>query len=250
MKKKIILLASFVILVIGYVASGPFITIYQIKSGLEQQDSEKLSDNIDFPTLRSNLKEQLNANMMQNVASELRDNPFSALAMGLASKMTETMVDMLVTPNAIRSMVEGKNPLQHQKDGKDPQESTGKKSDLFKNASFSFDGISKFSVRMTINENKEIRYVLTREGLSWKLSNIIIPLKDYTNIFEERENNALAKRAIKNAYVAAQSFFSDSPAASLTEKTLTDYGMKPSKDVTISVYDGTINNLRISAKHS
>ena len=45
-----------------------------------------MTENIDFPTLRSNLKEQFNAFVMKNAASELQDNPFAALATGLRVK--------------------------------------------------------------------------------------------------------------------------------------------------------------------
>ena len=61
MRKSFWIIAPLLIAGMGYVAAGPLITISQIKSGIEEQDSEKLSDNIDFPVLRQNMKDQFNA---------------------------------------------------------------------------------------------------------------------------------------------------------------------------------------------
>jgi hypothetical protein len=177
MKKIIAFVVLFAIAVVGYIVAGPFITLHQIKSGVEQQDSEKLSEHIDFPTLRSNLKEQLNAFVMKEAVSELKDNPFAALAMGFASKLVEGMVDSFVTPSGLASLMEGKKPKQSQNGEVKPQESVEYKPEPFKNARYTYDSSSKFSVWVKDDKGDEIRFVLTRDGLSWKLSNIIIPMK-------------------------------------------------------------------------
>jgi hypothetical protein len=70
--KKIIWVAGVILaLVVGYVAAGPYLTVSAIKTGIVENDSEKLSENIEFPTLRQNMKEQLNTKMMKNMATEM-----------------------------------------------------------------------------------------------------------------------------------------------------------------------------------
>jgi archaellin len=71
MKKAIVGIAILIAAVIAYVAVGPFITLRQIKSALQSQDTERLSENIDFPTLRQNLKEQLSAFIVKETARAL-----------------------------------------------------------------------------------------------------------------------------------------------------------------------------------
>ena len=51
--KKLLLLAA--ICIIGYVSAGPFVTLNNIRSGIETDDLEKLSANIDFSALRQNV---------------------------------------------------------------------------------------------------------------------------------------------------------------------------------------------------
>lgn len=174
--KKIAWIAGIILaLVVGYVAAGPYLTVSAIKAGIIEQDSEKLSENIEFPTLRQNLKDQLNTVMMKNAATELKDNPFAALAAGLATKMVDGIVDSFATPSGLAALMEGKKPSQN--DGTE-SEALPKKDDLFKNARFIYDSIKQFSIWVPNNRGEEARFVLQRDGLSWKLVNLIIPVDD------------------------------------------------------------------------
>lgn len=176
MKKVIIGLVILIVLIIAYVAAGPFITIHGIKSGIESQDTEKLSECIDFPTLRSNLKEQLNAAMMKSAAIDLKDNPFGVLAAAFATKVVEGLVESFLTPSGMANLMEGKKPEQNQLDSDNKQGE--QKWELFKNSRYTYDSLSKFSIWVKGDNSDEIRFVLTRSGVSWRLSNIVIPLSD------------------------------------------------------------------------
>ncbi len=177
MKRIGSIVVLFVIIIVGYVTAGPFITIYQIKSGVEDQDSDKLSEHVDFTTLRANLKEQLNVLVVREAASGLKDNnPFTALAMGFASKLVEDMVDTFVTPSGLANLMEGKKPLQSEGPEQSPGSGTPRL-DPFKNARYAYDSTSKFSLWVKDGNGGEIRFVLTRDGLAWKLSNIVVPIK-------------------------------------------------------------------------
>jgi hypothetical protein len=176
MKKIASVVILFGIVIVGYVTAGPFITIYQIKSGVEDQDAEKLSDHIDFTTLRTNLKQQINVLIAGETASGSHDNPFAALAIGVASKLADGVVDTFVTPSGLANLMEGKKPLQS--GGFEPSAGSGTvRHEPFKNARYTYDSTSKFSVWVKDGNGGEIRFVLTRDGLAWKLSNIVVPIK-------------------------------------------------------------------------
>lgn len=156
-----------------FVAAGPYITISAIKSGVAEQDTEKLSENIDFPILRQNLKDQLNMVMMKKAQTELKDNPFAALAAGFATKFVDGMVETFVTPVGIAAMMEGKKPSKSVA----AQGSTSpNRDDLFKNTRTSYDSFSKFSIWVANDSGEETRFVLQRNGLDWRLVNIVIPM--------------------------------------------------------------------------
>jgi len=172
MKKLIIVAVLFVIALVGYIAAGPFITIHQIKAGVNNQDSELLSENIDFPLLRSNLKEQVSAYFEKKSASKSKHKPLESLVLGITSKFADAAVDAVVTPSGIANLMEGKQPKQIQSGD---EKSTGNKRQLFRNARHSLDSANKFSIWVKDGKGDEIRFVLTRDGLSWKLTNIIVP---------------------------------------------------------------------------
>lgn len=176
MKKSHWIIVLLLIAGIGYVAASPLITIHQIKSGIEEQDLEKLSENIDFPVLRQNMKEQINAVMMKEAASELEDNLFTALAVGFASKLVDGMVDLFVTPSGLASLSEGEKPSKHSSEPSSDSGATSDKRELFKDARYSYDSTSKFSVWVPNDDGEEIRFVIQRNGIEWKLANIIIPM--------------------------------------------------------------------------
>lgn len=76
--------------------------------------------------------------------------------------------------SSLANLMAGKKPQQVQ-GGIQPQESSGQKLEPFKNAHYTYDSPSKFTVWVRDDKGAEIRFVLLREGLSWKLRNIIVP---------------------------------------------------------------------------
>lgn len=173
MKKFIIATVFFVFALIAYIAAGPFITIHQIKAAVNKQDSELLSESVDFQQLRSNVKEQLSAFFVKKAASELKNNPLEALALGLASKFVDGAVDAVVTPSGLANLMEGKEPKPIQSSD---EKTTEPKRQLFRDARYTLDSSHKFSIWVNDGKGNDIRFVLTRDGLSWKLTNIIIPM--------------------------------------------------------------------------
>jgi len=90
--------------------------------------------------------------------------------------MAEGMVDSFVTPAGLMKLLQGKKRSQDR--NTDPSsKSSEPKSNPFQDADCNYDSIDKFSVRVKDDKNREIRFILTRAGFSWKLSNIILPLK-------------------------------------------------------------------------
>lgn len=178
MKKIVWIVISLLILIAGYVVAGPFLTAYSIRTALVEQDSEKLSEKIDFPELRQNVKDQFRAIMMEKASAELKDNPFAAVATGFAAKMADGIVDTVVTPSGLSNLMEKKKTSKSSLPSHESEDNStsSKKKDLLKNARYSYDSFSKFSVWVPNDKGDELRFVLKREGLSWKLVNIIIPV--------------------------------------------------------------------------
>jgi len=76
-----------------------------------------------------------------------------------------------------------------------------------------------------------------------------IAIPQFTS-YRKRGYNASAKADAKNAYTAAQAFFSDSPAATLDAAALGNYGFKSTANVTTTVVAGAMSSLNITSAHA
>lgn len=163
------------ILIAGYVVASPFITVYQMKSAAEKNDIEALSEHIEFPSLRQSIKDQVNSMLVEKLANDknLKGNAFAELAMVFAGSVVDRAVDVYVTPNGISKIMTGEKVSL----GEMGQSSEGQvKKEPFKNASFSYESTDKFVVTVANKSDEPVRFILRRQGFSWKLTDIRLPL--------------------------------------------------------------------------
>lgn len=187
MKKKIIIrLSILVVLFIGYTVAGPYITVYQIKSAAKAHDGAALAEHIDFPALRGNLKQQIDNALLKKTGIMQSDNIFGLFAMGVASSLSDRIVNLLVTPSGVETLMTGAYPKALKAHTSQPaQEASVPAADSdnnstnerepFYQARYTYDDLSTFSVWVKSDVGGEIRFVLTRDNITWKLSNIVMP---------------------------------------------------------------------------
>lgn len=160
-----------------YVAAAPYVTVYQMKSAEESHDGEALSEHIEFPSVRQSLKDQMNAMFAKKMAEdeEMKKNPFAALGAALAGVMVDKMVDAYVTPAGITQLMAGEKPQPGAE--KDSGNAGSPERKPLSDASMAYESLDKFVVKVKGNDGGEGKLVLRRRGLSWKLTDIIIPLE-------------------------------------------------------------------------
>jgi type II secretion system protein G len=169
-----------IVLVAGVVVAAwmyfqPYLVVSHIKHSLNQGDADALSRDIDFPTLRSNLKDQLNYLVTTQAVTGTKDNPFSALGAMIGGSLVNNVIDAYVTPYGLSQLLTDK--LQFSTD-KSQQTTPVDKQALdrtFKAASSGYDSLSRFSVTLHGDNGEPVKLVLTRSGLSWRLTNILLP---------------------------------------------------------------------------
>ncbi|GAB3281430.1 hypothetical protein GCM10027347_57070 [Larkinella harenae] len=151
---------------LGVVGFGPFFTVYQLRSGVRSGDTEKIAENVDFPQLREGIKDQLNAKTMESIQGGKVDGWGM-----LGSLFAGVMVDKMITPTGLSMILKGeRTPL-----GKNVSTQPATK-DPLSNIHYSYDSFSKFSAYVPDKRGKEMRIVLSRDWLSWKVTNVIIPM--------------------------------------------------------------------------
>lgn len=176
-------LGAVILCTAAYVYAMPFITVYQIRLSLEQRDPAALAEHVDFPQLRENVKTQISAAMMRKMGENLLQNPLGTFALGLGSKVTDSLVDVMVTPAGVTRLLTGKDWVDSVKKGELPEISPepAAAAKPLAGARYGYDNWSEFSVYLPDGKpdehgkEGEIRFVLARAGFSWKLTNIVVP---------------------------------------------------------------------------
>ena len=169
MKKTVITLSICLLILATYVAIGPLLAINGIQNSIQESNSEALSEYVDFSTLRKNLKEQINAQMAEEVVDE-SDNPFMFAAAGFASMFVDKMLDGFVTPEGITRLLEGKKTNINSETN--AESSMVNNTDFLENTSFEYNSFNRFTLIIHGENNSEVLATFRRYGLSWKLSNI------------------------------------------------------------------------------
>lgn len=161
------------------ILGGPFLTVYAISNAVQKKDSEKLASHVAFGQLRQNLKTQFRQSLQNNAQINTANNPFGDIAMVFASTLIEGAVETFVTPEGLEKIVLGKVPTLNAinsatSDAGDKMVTEGaRKKQEYR---YKYQSLNRFSVWL-VNQNKqETQFVLTRKGLSWKLTNIIFPV--------------------------------------------------------------------------
>lgn len=207
MKKQWTAVLVFLAFIVWQIVS-PYYTVYQIKQAVEQKSSDELAHYIDFVLLKHNLKAQLQDKLEQKILPHQNGSFFGSLTYNIASQAIDGMLNRTVTPNSIITLVSNirsfENDLKRIEGWTGPDASWSDRTADYQKVhtanspassgqvmygrsaaqqspatpaqwQYQFDSINQFSIVQQQPERQSVRYVLTRSGLGWKLSNIILP---------------------------------------------------------------------------
>ncbi|MES2919305.1 MAG: DUF2939 domain-containing protein [Pseudomonadota bacterium] len=164
MKKPALLLVLFLALLGGYFVASPYLALRGLGQALDSGDQTALEAHVDFPGLRQNLKDQLSAAFAQQTRADDSDNPLAAFAATLAGAFMNPVIDAFVTPAGLSQLLKGK------------AEDADAQPDPFAQADTAFESLSVFRVTLHQADGDRLDLFLRREGLSWKLYRIDLPL--------------------------------------------------------------------------
>lgn len=165
--------------------TGPQRALRDIKVAADAGDVEGVREHVDVPAVKESLKEQLTSMMQQKLASdsELKNNPFGGLGMLFAGKMVETLVDAAVTPTHLVALIKGNRAAAFDKDSDAPAKETASEP-LESKAELegSYNSLDRYTVRVLDKQTHKQTVALTmhREGLSWRLTSIQLPIEETT----------------------------------------------------------------------
>lgn len=159
---------------------SPYLAMQSIKKAIDAGDSAALSEFVDFPVLRENMKGRL----MRSLASKLpkaepgSDNPLAHIGQAIGGLVVGTAVDQLVTPAGIMMMMETGRVARGPAPAADPAAGSGGgggagagEADQRKGFSLHYQGFGK--VRAFRQSDPGTAFIFRRDGLmGWKLVNM------------------------------------------------------------------------------
>jgi len=113
---------------------------------------------------------------MSKVPASVADNPFGVFGLALAGTLVDSLVEGYVTPGGLSTLLAGRLPdvLPQEQTTENEAEAPAAPAT---SPQFSYDSINQFTMRLNISAGRDIQLVLTRTGLMWQLTNIILPFR-------------------------------------------------------------------------
>ncbi|TAA23671.1 DUF2939 domain-containing protein [Pseudoxanthomonas winnipegensis] len=166
------------LLLAGFVAAGPYIAIHGIRDALAEQDTGKLDRYVDFPTLRLNLRAQLQDRMVRAAGVDAQSSFLGALALSLAGGAAGVGVDAMVTPTGIAAILQGRSVWKRALGDTANGDTYGPPApaEPLKGAEHHYESLSRFTATTRTDSGAPITFVFERQGLVWKLTDIRLPL--------------------------------------------------------------------------
>lgn len=162
---------------IVYIIYCPFLTVNNLKSAVEQQDSALMSKYMDYETLRESFKTQYDAKVIEGL-SKAEGNPIASLAVNYVSKLTDPMVEEAMSPEGLTKIMTGYKKFRSKGDAKLAEVSPAEEramSGILLEARKSYESLNAFTISIYTEKGSETVLHLKRTGIfSWKLDHIIL----------------------------------------------------------------------------
>lgn len=161
-----------------FVAAGPYLAIRGIGNALAEQDIGKLERHVDFPSLRVNLRAQLQDRIVRAAGVDAQSSLLGSLALSLASGAAGIGVDAMVTPTGIAAILQGRSLWNRATADTANGDTYGppRPAEPLKHFEGHYESLSRFTAT-TVNDDGSapLVFVFERHGLVWKLSDIRLP---------------------------------------------------------------------------
>lgn len=173
-------LIALMLVCIAYWVGSPYWVVHQIQTAAQAKDAQALAAHIDFVSVRQNLKDQLNAKMTDTVEQHT-NNPFALLGTAFAGMLVDKMVDVYVTPTGMQKLMTGQLPQLPNPSSTPEASKSSESTDTHPDVQMRYQSFNTFVVTSTATQGHQIKAILSRQGLSWKVTNIVLPLDRATH---------------------------------------------------------------------
>lgn len=175
MKKLVLCVVAVALALLAWIAAGPWLTVDAIEEALRAQDSTALSERVDFPALRASLKHQLADRLVRGAGAEVQSSALGALGLRMATGATSMAVDATVNPAGLAALMEGRAIWRKVGDDFVPPATDDTSREPLRGARYRYESPSRFSITVVDDSGSPLVFILTRQGLRWRLTDVRLP---------------------------------------------------------------------------
>ncbi len=172
-KRKRIIVGSIAMIAALFAAAlfaSPYWTVYAMRKAVREHDAARLSEHVDFPALRGDLKSKLTSRVMQEAGREGRGSAMTGLASVLLLGMVDRVVDAMVSPAGVQMLLE-RGEVDIESGLKNSGGDAGVTHAPREARQFGLSYDSWGQVRIRPEDDGSTAFILRRHGLfDWKLS--------------------------------------------------------------------------------
>jgi len=181
--KFFIYMAALIIFIVGMTFySLPFVAYYQIESAIIAKDAGKLASYTDFTALKRHLKAQKGQRVIKKLKQDDHEPALVDLSIIWAGLPSDQEIDKAISTEGFYMMLSGAGTDRGQPRPMKAQQELSPYQmikSLIADSSFRYESISQFVVSTKDEKGRYIGYcsfVFLREGLQWRLANVILPV--------------------------------------------------------------------------
>lgn len=192
MKKLITGIALVLLVFIVYWIGSPYWTVYQVTRAIENNEPEKVSQYINFPSIQESLKRQIEKNISQELGLSDQNQHQVVLIKSLNRFISNQLVDVVVTPEMVTLLLQGKSLKEsYSKKLSILDNSLSKKTQMTPNNTVNvnvqsnseqklsitqgrFHAWNKFVVSIPFNNDHKTQIILKPENGTWKIVDVYL----------------------------------------------------------------------------
>ena len=165
----------------GYLYATPWISINQFREAIQAKDLPGIERHVDFPSLRTSLKDQLKVKLSEEITRQSGGNPLvngmGAFGYALAEPMIDAAVDAYISPAGLKTLMAGSPPQGMGTDAgpQAPRLPDTSSSDASVSMAYKTPNLFVVAARASSN-GQTVRFNFERRELvSWKLTSLTLP---------------------------------------------------------------------------
>lgn len=101
-------IAVFAVAALAY--ASPYLVLDRLKRAADARDAETVDHYVDYPALRTSLKQQVTEMLSRRIDAQKREHPFAALGALVGMALIGPLVDAYATPDGVAALLNGLPP--------------------------------------------------------------------------------------------------------------------------------------------